>query len=171
MPYYILSNGELYHHGVKGMRWGRRRYQNEDGTLTEAGKKHYAKASTSDVARRSLRGYAGPSVYVGRPEKRIAQYKKELDILDKGGHLSIGITKKRQAAYDARDRAALNKRIAKAEFEVDERAKEIAMKKLAKAEKRKYKAYAAQHESEILAGKSTVRNMWEDVIKPKVLRN
>lgn len=30
---------ELYHHGVKGMKWGVRRYQNKDGTLTAAGKK------------------------------------------------------------------------------------------------------------------------------------
>ena len=29
----------LYHHGIKGQRWGVRRYQNEDGTLTEAGKR------------------------------------------------------------------------------------------------------------------------------------
>lgn len=32
---------ELYHHGVKGMKWGVRRYQNKDGTLTDAGKKRY----------------------------------------------------------------------------------------------------------------------------------
>lgn len=32
---------ELYHAGVKGMRWGVRRYQNKDGSLTEAGKKRY----------------------------------------------------------------------------------------------------------------------------------
>lgn len=37
---------ELYHHGVKGQRWGVRRYQNEDGTLTEAGVKRYSKAIT-----------------------------------------------------------------------------------------------------------------------------
>ena len=30
---------ELYHHGVKGQRWGIRRYQNPDGTLTPAGKR------------------------------------------------------------------------------------------------------------------------------------
>lgn len=32
---------ELYHHGIKGQRWGVRRYQNPDGSLTPAGKKRY----------------------------------------------------------------------------------------------------------------------------------
>ena len=32
---------ELYHYGVKGMRWGVRKYQNKDGTLTDAGRLHY----------------------------------------------------------------------------------------------------------------------------------
>lgn len=36
------KNCALHHSGIKGMKWGVRRYQNKDGTLTAAGKKHYA---------------------------------------------------------------------------------------------------------------------------------
>lgn len=39
--YIYTTNGELYHTGVKGMKWGVRRYQNKDGSLTPAGKKRY----------------------------------------------------------------------------------------------------------------------------------
>lgn len=34
-----MENNYLMHHGVKGMRWGIRRFQNKDGSLTAAGKK------------------------------------------------------------------------------------------------------------------------------------
>lgn len=38
---YTPSTYELYHHGIKGMKWGVRRFQNKDGSLTNAGKKRY----------------------------------------------------------------------------------------------------------------------------------
>ena len=40
----FISDEEIYHHGIKGMRWGIRRYQNPDGSLTPAGRKHLEKA-------------------------------------------------------------------------------------------------------------------------------
>ncbi len=42
----------LAHHGIKGQRWGVRRYQNEDGTLTEEGRRYYGVQRQSFKQRR-----------------------------------------------------------------------------------------------------------------------
>jgi hypothetical protein len=46
-----VHDGELYHWGVRGMKWGIRRYQNKDGSLTAAGKKRY-KATEEELKAR-----------------------------------------------------------------------------------------------------------------------
>ena len=50
----VDDEDSLAHHGIKGMKWGVRRYQNKDGSLTAKGKKRYSeRQATSDFYRRA----------------------------------------------------------------------------------------------------------------------
>lgn len=46
-----LKTRALYHSGIKGMKWGVRRFQNEDGTLTEAGKARYGVGQNGEMSK------------------------------------------------------------------------------------------------------------------------
>ena len=48
----LVSNDYLAHHGILGQKWGVRRFQNEDGSLTDAGKKRYADAPSAKEYRK-----------------------------------------------------------------------------------------------------------------------
>lgn len=45
--------GYIEHHGILGMKWGVRRYQNADGSLTDEGRKHYGSSGTYDTSTKS----------------------------------------------------------------------------------------------------------------------
>lgn len=50
---------ELKHYGIKGMKWGVRRYQSKDGGLTPAGRKRYAdKEEKEKTVKSAVRNYS-----------------------------------------------------------------------------------------------------------------
>lgn len=68
----------LQHHGIKGMRWGIRRFQKKDGSLTPDGKKRYAKNppgedddKANDATKKSSSESESPEDYEARKQKAI----------------------------------------------------------------------------------------------------
>ena len=84
-----MYSNELYHHGIKGMKWGIRRYQNKDGSLTAKGqamaskkyKKYMNRASQEVVTREKyLKAYnrAADKMNNGLIDKYNRDYDKKL---------------------------------------------------------------------------------------------
>lgn len=97
----IVTNDELVHHGIKGMRWGIRRYQNEDGSRTALGK------------RRRNDGEPRPS----REERQITKAKAKTEAVKAKTETTkakIELTKAKSALSDASTKQPKMSRAAKA---------------------------------------------------------
>lgn len=91
--YYMVAGvyypAELYHHGIKGQKWGVRRYQNDDGTLTAAGRERYGSslgehANEGGVLRRLATGdYALGAKRLG--ERREQRLKNKIEKREAAG--------------------------------------------------------------------------------------
>ena len=72
---------ELYHFGVKGMKWGVRRYQNEDGSLTSLGKKRDKMLSDRKTAKKHSTTSNMVKAEYSRREFEDAKARLKLEIL------------------------------------------------------------------------------------------
>lgn len=70
-----MSNYYLCHHGIKGMKWGVRRYQNKDGSYTAAGKKR--RQSYEDRVRQKMKDYDKANPQRSRKDNYTIALRKE----------------------------------------------------------------------------------------------
>ena len=110
---YIYTD-ELYHHGIKGQKWGVRRFQNPDGTLTNAGKRRKAKGEYRDdlrsaVAESKSGGNKYATKYMNARLHRGSTYAKNTLGYGVAGAAAVGGVKAFKSLVNGGDKATIGK--------------------------------------------------------------
>lgn len=107
-----MDNNELTHWGIKGMRWGIRRFQNKDGSLTAAGKKRRGiddsddndTESTEAKRERLLKSTNASELYKNRNLLTTAELNERLNRIDTERRLSEAAAKESKPKKTAIDK-------------------------------------------------------------------
>ena len=112
---------ELYHHGVKGQRWGIRRYQNKDGTLTKAGQRRYNRELEKlKKEQKILKNKEATSAKIEKLKKiqsDIDERKKALEPQKEEKTKTISFKTKTEKSHKKMTEAELNERIKRLKVE------------------------------------------------------
>lgn len=79
----MIPHGYLIHHGIIGQKWGVRRYQNKDGSLTSSGKERYGKSGSNDKKDFNKMSYSEEQKYAKK--QGVPMLKDLRKIIDKYG--------------------------------------------------------------------------------------
>lgn len=91
------KTGELYHYGIKGQRWGVRRYQNEDGSYTSEGKQRYGINSDGRMSKEGKRIYRADKKVDRAATKATKNYNKSINTLKVRSEAKTGYGRSRLA--------------------------------------------------------------------------